>query len=85
MLNGLQKRIHNLVTTSSVGKKSQKHSSNHDLETCVPIQGPTHHTFDSLIKTVSSNCKMHNSYGINIMDHAELSNDMKSQIFYATI
>ncbi len=44
MLNGLQKRIHNLVGTSSVGKKSQKHSSNHDLETCAPIQGPTHHT-----------------------------------------
>jgi len=44
MLNGLQKRIHNPIATNSVGKKSQKHSSNHDLETCAPIQGSTHHT-----------------------------------------
>ncbi len=41
--------------------------------------------FDSLIKTLSPNCKMHISFGINIMDHAELSNDMKSQVFYAII
>jgi hypothetical protein len=44
MLDGLQKRIHNLVVTSILGKKSQKHSSILDLETCTPIQGPTHHT-----------------------------------------
>jgi hypothetical protein len=41
--------------------------------------------FDSLIKTLSSNSKMHANYKINIVDHVGLSNDAESQTFYAII
>jgi hypothetical protein len=41
--------------------------------------------FDSLVKTLSSNSKMHANYVINIMDHVGLSNDVESQVFHVII
>jgi hypothetical protein len=41
-------------------------------------------SFDSLIKTLLSNSKMHANYKSNIVDHVGLSNDAESQV-YATI
>jgi hypothetical protein len=40
---------------------------------------------DSLVKTLSSNSKMHANYVINILDHVGLSNDMESQVFHVII
>jgi hypothetical protein len=42
-------------------------------------------SFDSLIKTLLSNSKMHANYKINIVDHVGLSNDAENQVFYAII
>jgi hypothetical protein len=42
-------------------------------------------SFDSLIKTVLSNSKMHANHKINIVDHVGLSNYGESQVFYAII
>jgi hypothetical protein len=42
-------------------------------------------SFDSLIKTLLNNYKMHANYKINIVDHVGLSNDAESQVLYAII